>query len=80
MTALPPADTHGVVSLSMRQPPKRILRSGFMAHYSAGARAGLAAGFGAPMRNLLSNSDNAPPNIITTAPNQMSSTMACSKV
>ena len=43
--------------------------------YSAGASVGLAAGFGAPMRNLLSNSDNAPPHIITTAPNQMSSTI-----
>jgi hypothetical protein len=43
--------------------------------YSAGASVGLAAGFGTPMRNLLSNSDNVPPHIITTAPNQMSSTI-----
>jgi len=42
--------------------------------YSAGCNADFAAGFGAPMRKRRSDSDSAPPSIITTAPSQISST------
>src|SRR6185312_16118433 len=44
------------------------------APYSAGCIADFAAGFGAPTRRRRSDSESAPPSIITTAPNQVSST------
>ena len=43
--------------------------------YSAACIADFAAGFGAPTRNLRSDSDNAPPSIITTAPSQINMTI-----
>ena len=44
------------------------------ATHSAGCSADLLAGFGAPTRNRRSDSESAPPNTITTAPSQISST------
>ena len=43
-------------------------------NYSAGCAKILAAGFGAPIRNLRSDNDSAPPIAITIAPSQIIST------
>ena len=47
---------------------------GFAAAPIEQAAARLAAGFGAPIRSLRSDSDSAPPQAITSAPSQISST------
>ena len=53
---------------------KRDEREARASPYSAGCSAAFAAGFGAPTRRRRSDSDSAPPSIITTAPSQISST------
>ncbi len=61
-------------SLSAASAGRAATTAALRKNYSAGCAKILAAGFGAPIRNLRSDNDSAPPIAITIAPSQIIST------